>query len=675
MSHPMDNQPCSIAPFQPRRAASWWSVAEDLLWPEKRARDKIKRRADALAEAGVDTVIQFGFHYRFDFAWHFGAMHGLFAEIADALHQRNIKFLDHYSCNVIARPRSEEDRVNYHSFNRHTVNLYPDAVAAETAGYAGYRFNDLREIDLLTGQPAYCSQYEGEMFCHNNPDFLAMHAAYLRRLFSEVALDGVQADDMCLYGCFRSCGCRHCRDRFRRECGHELPPLSDRTFWGDTSISPGMWGNYENAAFRAWVRMRYRYVAEHVANVKRIIGPNRVLMTCCSSSGPQVLNSLALSYENMITACDWVMLENCGLAADTVHWSQAEPEAMLHKSIGRTKSADTPAIACSYTVYPDGAYLGWALARFWGATNWISTLTPGLHEDPGDSKEEAQLIAPYNNRESQHDNTDLGRDVVELSLAFLRANKENGWKDAAGQEYWEHANRWSLALLERNIGYRFVLTPDFEDPQRLLAENAPLILDGCACLSDAQSRCLREYLRLGGRIWALPPLGTHTTDNERRKVAVLDELQTDKTAQCALVILDPKDGPNVLNNLIVSGAFTPRIRVIANNDWRIRLRQTTQGIVIHLLNQALEGVEHPTVKDRWGQAKVLKEIRSKASGAPLVFEVNFAGLRPASWSQAVVLSPELPDSRETHVEQIDQHRLRLTVDLTGVRLYAMLRAK
>ena len=35
----------------PQRVASWWSVAEDLLWPEKRVKDKIRRRADALAAA------------------------------------------------------------------------------------------------------------------------------------------------------------------------------------------------------------------------------------------------------------------------------------------------------------------------------------------------------------------------------------------------------------------------------------------------------------------------------------------------------------------------------------------------------------------------------------------------------------------------------------------------
>jgi hypothetical protein len=33
-------------------------------------------------------VIQFGFHRRFDFAWYFGVLHGRFAEITEAIHER-----------------------------------------------------------------------------------------------------------------------------------------------------------------------------------------------------------------------------------------------------------------------------------------------------------------------------------------------------------------------------------------------------------------------------------------------------------------------------------------------------------------------------------------------------------------------------------------------------------
>src|SRR5579862_7930008 len=62
--------------FIPNRMASWWCDIGDLLWPEKSVIDKIRRRADGFAKAGIDTAINFGFHNRFDFANYFGQLHG-----------------------------------------------------------------------------------------------------------------------------------------------------------------------------------------------------------------------------------------------------------------------------------------------------------------------------------------------------------------------------------------------------------------------------------------------------------------------------------------------------------------------------------------------------------------------------------------------------------------------
>lgn len=647
--------------FQPRRAASWWSKLEDLLWPEKKARDMIRRRADALAEADVDTVIQFGFHYRFDFAPYFGAMHGLFAEIADILHERKIRFLDHYSCNVIGRPNSAEERLSFHTCQRHVVCLYPDPVAAATAGYAGYRFNDLREIDLLTGGPAYTPIYQGELFCHNNPDFRAMHAAYLERLFAEVALDGIQVDDMCLYNWFRSCGCPHCRERFRRECGEELPPLTERSFWGEvdggktpagvpvaaTGWLGAAWGNYANPAFQQWVQMRYRYVAEHLAGVRRVIGPDKALMTCCSCSGPRLLNAGAISYERFIRVCDWVMLENCGLGMDTVRWQPREPNAMLQKAIGETRSPAAPAIGCSYTVYEDGAYLSWAIARFWGAVNWISTLTQGLAEDPGDTKEEAELIKPFNVWEKRHSDLGLGQDVVEVRVAFLKAGREEGWMDDQGKDYWSRVERWALALARRNMGYRFILHDELGDPQRLLAERTPVVLDPVVSLTEAQRRAVAAFMDAGGQVWV-------TAAADLAKAVVLA-------------------GPEALDEEIRQGRFTPRIRQVAGADeWALRFRLHDGRLVLHLLNRALKGLEHPQVMDRWGKMKILHRMESVAEKRELAYEMDLSGLSAPIWKNPGLMSPEWTTSRPVQIQKIGERQIRLILKPEDLLLYGVI---
>ena len=49
---------------QPKRLINWWLTWEDLNWPSVDIADKIKRRAEAAAEANVTTAILFGAHFR-----------------------------------------------------------------------------------------------------------------------------------------------------------------------------------------------------------------------------------------------------------------------------------------------------------------------------------------------------------------------------------------------------------------------------------------------------------------------------------------------------------------------------------------------------------------------------------------------------------------------------------
>ena len=117
-------------PFIPNRAASWWTTINDLQWPQKYVVDKIKHRADGYAKAGIDTAINFGFHNRFDFSNYFSNIHGYYAQVADELHQRGIRWMDHYSCNHVTRPRNEADFKYVNKYERHAVLLIPDPIAS-----------------------------------------------------------------------------------------------------------------------------------------------------------------------------------------------------------------------------------------------------------------------------------------------------------------------------------------------------------------------------------------------------------------------------------------------------------------------------------------------------------------------------------------------------------------
>lgn len=126
-----------------------------------------------------------------------------------------------------------------------------------------------------------------------------MHAKYLKRLLSEVPIDAIEVDDMCDYVGLAACGCRYCRERFKRDYDREIPPFDDKRFWGDTSKPMLSWGNYENPAFRDFIQMKTDGIVDHVKLVKSVVG-NLPLMSCCSSTGPITLNAISLDLEKCL---------------------------------------------------------------------------------------------------------------------------------------------------------------------------------------------------------------------------------------------------------------------------------------------------------------------------------------------------------------------------------------
>ncbi len=659
--------------FRPHRMASWWCTLEDILWPEKKIIDKIKRRAEGFANAKIDTAINFGFHARFDFANYFGQLHGYYANVCEELHKYGIKFMDHYSCNIVERPKDEKEFRKLHSSHRHHILLHHDPIAAAYAQYEGYRFHDICEVDVRDGSRGYSLAYQSELFCHNNPKFLDMNRKYLERLLAEVPLDGIEVDDMCDYGGLATCGCKYCLDRFRRDYGHELPPFDDKDFWGDTTGHPTTWGNYNNHVFRDWIRMRSDSVADHVKIIKEVVG-DIPLMTCCSSTGPIALNAISLDLEKMMKHLDLVMLENCGMNVNTVNWYRMEAEALQQKDIAK-KMGNAPAIALSYTVYDIGGYLGWCLSRFWGVGNWSSTLPGRFPVDPADGKEIHEIIGPINNWEEKY--SDLhpadGHDVIEVRLASNRYCRENGWRDEQGFEHWNKVSAWSVELLKNNIGYRFVRAEELSDSEALKSEKIPLILDSLACISDDQYSAITDYLAAGGIVWLNLPFGTHDEKGfERKKPLSVNLLEKDYPG---LIVIDSGAGTGYLSKLLDSGVIKPRIKQISGDTgWAARLRvHSRDGVVLHLMNRALDAMPHPTLKDLSG-VPVLLDVNTANTDSRVEYLIDFTDIGEI-WKSAIVLSPELgADNRPVKVEKISDTLIRVSVDISGVKVYGVVQA-
>jgi hypothetical protein len=656
-----------VLSFIPRRAASWWCTIEDLQWSQKAIVDKIKRRAAAFAAAEIDTAVNFGFHIRFDFSNYFGQLHGYYANVCEELHKYNIKFMDHYSCNHVERPRGEAEFKRLHRIQRHHTLLFHDPIAAEHAQYEGHYFKDLCEVDLRDGSRGYSPSYQFETFCHNNPDFLDMHAKYLQRLVKEVPFDGIQVDDMCMYAGLTTCGCKYCRERFKRDYQHEIPTFGEKGFWGDVTKTMYQWGNYESPAFRDWLRMKTDGIVDHVKMVKNIIG-NRPLMSCCSSTGPMHLNVLALDLEKMSPHLDFFMLENVGMNVKCVDWVRMDAEALHQKDIAE-KRGNAPTMALSYTIYEKGGYLGWSLSRFWGVVNWSSTLNQRLEEDPADAMEMEDVIGAWNKWEVKNSNLDYreGKDLVECRLVTNRYCRENGWRDEDNLEHWDRVKAWTGNLIKNNVGYRFVRSQELSDNIALSRENTPLILDGLGCVSDKQFAAIKSYLAKGGAAWLALPFGSHDEKGFKRASPLSSELTKGRYKNLTLVA--PATKSDDLKRLISEEKFKPVMRQLSGDArWAARIRLYAGKPVIHFMNTALIAIPHPTIKDHHGQF-ILKDIDSAITDNDLKYEVN---MEKIPFSSLSIMSPELgTEQRLVRINKTNAGYASLLFNLKGIKAYAV----
>ena len=653
-------------PFIPRRVASWWNSLNDLQWSQKFVRDKIKRRAEAFAEARIDMAINFGFHVRFDYSNYFGQLHGYLSNVCEELHQYGIKFMDHYSCNHVHRPRNEEEYKKLMKHHRHHILLFHDPVAAAHAQYEGHFYNNICEIDLRDGGRGYAGQYQLEAFCHSHPGFLDMHAKYLKRLLKEVPIDALEVDDMCDYAGLSVCGCQYCRERFKRDYGHEIPPLEDISFWGDTKN--GIRGNYDNPIFRDYIQMRSDRTLDHVRLIKSIIG-NIPLQTCVSGTGPISFNSVALDCEKMSPFLDFFMLENVGFSIGSVNWVRLDAEALTQKDIALQRGGAT-AIALSYTTYEKGGYFGWALARFWGVANWSSTLNGRLEEDPSDAREVEDVIGAWNNWEVSHSNLDFreGSDLTEVRLVSNRYCRDNGWRDEQGREHWDRLKAWSACLVKHSIGYRILRADELSNTEALKKEKTPLLLDGVACVSDRQFKAISSFLASGGNSWLALPFGTHDEKGNKRKAPLSEQLL--QSFRKRITVIKPAIEQDPMPQLIASRQFEPVVqRVAGGQEWTMRIRFYNGMPVFHLLNTALKAIPHPTIKDMGG-TPILLDIDSLVADGKLSYRLK---LDIPDNTQYEMMSPETGDQKQpVTISKEKKGYSIMQVDMSNVKIYGVI---
>lgn len=488
---------------EPYRAISWWLTWDDVSWPDRETAEKIRRRADKAAEAGVNCAIIFGAHFRWDFMPLWSRLHDLLAFIGEELHKRQIRLFDHHSSVLAHRPRTRDETWDIWRRNRHHVPFYPSPEAAANLTFKGQLINEWRMIDVETGKPAFLPAYIAEQFCMNNPFFQKAYQGYVVKLVKDTGLDGLVSDDGIFYGGWRVCACPWCRKRFQREYGHTLPPVTDTSFWG----------NYDSEAFKDWIAMRFQTSSDFLAGVRKVLGTDFPLLTCCSSSIAHTLPAYGMTYQDFIKSCNIVMLEMCGStpALDGT-WDNRAGDQLLHLGIARDNNARA-CIGLGYGFFPDTAFFVWAVNKFLGSDSWFSTLKgrlglPASETGKAGLRDEAELVEEGYVWEKNHPQLFTGRPAADVAVFFSRCTRDYyGQWPGYVRDYKTTCNE----LMKNGIEFEVVTAVPSPGQWPIL------VLSSVICLGPRDRKKLDRYLQDGGVVVASGPLGLR--DDRARRTA------------------------------------------------------------------------------------------------------------------------------------------------------------
>lgn len=475
------------------RAISWWLTWNDLQWPDDDVADAIERRADTAAKSGANCAVIFGAHFRWDFLPLWQNLHDLLGTIGNALHQRGIMLFDHHSSVLTHRYSTREEALAMRTFNRHHVPFAPSRDIASEWTYKGHKLDDWRMIDVSTGKPFFLKPYTAEEFCINNLEFRDAYYDYVRRLVAETGIDGLMSDDGIFYPGWNTCACRSCRDKFRNVYGHELPPVSDTSFWG----------NYSSEAFKDWIEMRFASTREFLEGVRGVLKKDYPMMTCCSNSVDYSLAQYGLTYQEFIKPCNYIMLEMTGNTPSLDGtWGLHFPDQIMH--IGMARDNAVPCLGLGYGYTEPVADFIWAFNKFLGSSSWFSTLKGrlGLPDSKMSVlKDDSELVGNGFNWEKAHGELFEADTDTETAVFFSRWSRD--FYSMTAKDYFADYSVTCSYLLNKNITFDVVASiPE-------VGKYKTLIVSSASCLDDGEYAALNRFIADGGIVIASGPVGCY----------------------------------------------------------------------------------------------------------------------------------------------------------------------
>src|SRR6266542_5215602 len=445
----------------------------------------------------------------------------LFKEIVDACHDAGIK--------VVAR-------MDFRGGHRECFEAHPDWFARDAEG-----------APRMTG-PLHAA-------CPNSP---YRNDAYAFRVVDEVLgrcdADGIWENAAAFGG---RCYCPTCTRRFREEAGYAIPLKED---WND-------------AAWRRYVRWRYDCVREHTARLRDVVkahgadksygGEFFTYLEGGARENAEDVDEIA-GYWDYQMACIFPLTRGSYRSplVPVPVWRAEEQMKYLRATGGgngdagtrgrgdtETSLAASPRPSVSASGGRRGGVAQTTVMLYGHFDNQSRYTTPGREEmrlwlagtaaqggAPWDcsfvgvpperwwDRRHQDVQEEFYGFMAEHEADFAGLEsVAEVGLVHSQRTQDRfASGDPARDGYVTHVRGWELALF---AGHRqWDVVPPSQLRLEALRRYRGVVLPNIACLSDEEAQALREYVEGGGALLATFETGTYHGDGSPRSEGVLDEV-------------------------------------------------------------------------------------------------------------------------------------------------------
>jgi hypothetical protein len=346
---------------------------------------------------------------------------------------------------------------------------------------------DWAAIDMTTGE-SRTNSYGTANTCFINQDFMKAFYARLERLIQETHPDGMMLDEIQFFG-YSLCGCRWCRDTFKKDTGFELPQPAEWPDWAGT-LSPG---------WKRWKEWRREKAVEESKTYRALFkkcNPEGIISSyLCNPATGYSYAAAGLVVDNLLHYADSVGYE-CE-PQDLLYayyWPHMVYEMKYQRAVAEDVGCAPWALFYNTSTRPGDYTINWLLAMSQGQRHWWLT------EDRKYDRCWAFQVA----WEAKHEKLTMNQtSAANIGVLFSRTSRDQASRSyGAEKREWIHGYAGTCnALTFGHVPYKAVIEEDLK-AETLTKKLKTLVLFNTTNLSDSALEAVKEFVRTGGILLA-----------------------------------------------------------------------------------------------------------------------------------------------------------------------------